>query len=188
MGTPVKPPGIEYGEDCELCTPSLYPVGKTPRKITIYFNDIEICEEAAPSGEFLNACFVCENTDEAPCHFSYSEGGITAAWSHWADEALWSLEDVADYFESTAAQCEMRVVNDHDECDGEEYINGTAEAAMGDVPATLCYDYGLVPIPYPLHEYLGPAEGSQVHRFCHPNGKTNIKIKIDTNLFAICGP
>lgn len=184
MGTPIKPDGIEYGNDCELCTPGLYPAGKTPRKITIYFNDIEICEEAAPSGEFLNRCFVCENTDPGPCHFDFSEGDTHVYWDHDLGDCVWIETGVADYFESVNAQCETSVVNDYDECDGDLYINGTARAAIGDVPATLCYDYGFAPIPYPLHEYMGPANSNQVHRFAHPNGKTCIYIKIDPTLMG----
>lgn len=77
MGTPViEPP--EYGDDCPACTPSLFPIGETPRFVFMTVSGIITCPGApypAPNGEW-----VLEQWIGNPCHWSLVSGPYNLGW------------------------------------------------------------------------------------------------------------
>jgi len=182
MGTPIHDPGEEFGEDCDWCTPDPWPPGKTPRKMSVTFTGVLKCLEEDPWKVGIPPIFAVITQDELD-HCWWEGGGC------WYSMELEEMGLDGDRFYDPYSDCHPAGQSNYT-CEFHAYENGTWSAEWYDIPGLLMWTYSLYPKPFPLHEFMGLADGgeTQVHRFCHPSDKTNIKIKFDTNVAAICRP
>lgn len=97
MGQLIKPPPIEYGNDCGYCTPGLWPVGQTPKRMLVYFDGMTACPIShipPPNGR----TFILEQSPISACTWQYND-------------ATWNI----DYqpFVPMPNRCQIRLADHH---------------------------------------------------------------------------
>ncbi len=186
MGTPIPSPDPEYGADCPLCTPALWPVGETPLYIYAYFEGITNCgvsPHSAPNGE----TFRLEQPVGFPC-----------LWSHAGN--VWHLDYIPDQIAPNLSR--LRLMDHH----GFSFFVGTGipcppEFTIFDNNQAACIlmyagaggsgliswsagmlelvqQFGLEAGINLFYEEFTTAEGDIVHKFCDRIQRTNVKIKV----------
>lgn len=186
MGTRVLPE-IEYGNDCPDCTPNPVPAGKTPLVITIVFAGLKQCSDDAPIQAFD---LKVHQVDGWPCEYDIENFFSCSMNIDISSIDLFETVSGDWWFWSAENKCITHHENDSFCAFGVYAYGGEAEFTWYNIPHLLAWTYGLYTINYPLHEFCGIVDdiGRQVHRLCHRNDHTRIRILFDTNLYAIAGP
>lgn len=186
MGTRIPSPPIEYGIDCDNCTPFRWAVGETPKYVYVYFDGLTDCgwsPHPSPNGQ----TFKLTQSPIAGCHwFSAGDPWIVNFYAKRPGAfqsriELWDHHGFS-FFIGHLMQCPLEYWT---------YANlqaacilmyaasgGTATVFWSDQITTLIEQFGLVAgreLFYEMFQTDGPPE---VHKFCDRHQRTNIKFKI----------
>lgn len=194
MGEPIHPDG-EYGDDCCKAPPCPFPAGQTPKYFMAHIQDVANCAEG---GFFPDLRVLLTQKPLEPCKWVWPAGTdpdevpehvwLRFTFPNLPNSFAYHRDDVLAFRDDNFPHHQFEYENKCTCLAGCKGEGGTAIVTPVPILTMLTYDYALFPMPFPLFHSLGQAPGSHVYRFCHPNGKTNIKILFDYNLHAIAGP
>lgn len=114
MGLLIKPPPIEYGDDCFWCTPARWAAGETPKRMLVYFENIVSCPLShipAPNGQI----FILEQSPIAACTWQFNSDTYNCDFQPFIAMPNRSQLRLTDhhgffFFTSTGAACPNEVV------------------------------------------------------------------------------
>ena len=185
MGTPIITPTPPYGTDCPSCTPGLFPAGKTPQHVYLYFEGITDCGWSIhhpPNGQ----TFELEQVDGSPCLWAH-DGDVWIVDFHAKrvgfDYSWITLvsEDGYFMFDGTGDICPPDLTtfdNDMESCilfyGG---AGGHAILSYTDIVSWLVAQFGLEAGVNLMQQLFLHPDGDIVLKFCNIPQVTNIKIK-----------
>lgn len=185
MGTPIPSPDPEYGVDCPHCTPALWPVGKTPASVYIYFSGLISCN-LSPFGPPNGLTFRLDQQVGSPCWFRHSGAVWECDWYPFHLGKVKSYVQLMDtigwgWFSGALATCPPEYTifpNDQFQClfmwAG---AMGTATVFWMDKVLQLVEQFGFETVSNLMYEMFNHDDGDIVHKFCDIVQRTNIKIK-----------
>lgn len=198
MGHAIEPPP-EYGDDCEWAVPEFFEPGTMPKYIVASFNGVWYCPYFGPPARPTEPAYVGDvlvtQSDVNPCEYygiyNHRYFGRLQVNLSFAMFGIAIGPAIFQLFKGSFTHPSDTIDNIYDPFDcplGRIGYYGSCALLWKNPWARFCWTYGLIPIPYPLAEPRGAAPDGSVVRFCHPSGKTNIKIKYDSNLYEIARP
>ena len=187
MGEPITSPNLDYGADCNSCTPARWAVGKTPASVWFHFSDITSCgrsPHSIPNGMLIRL----DQNPASPCHYQTPGAGWVADW--WpgrggTNDSYIQLVDPTGWFwfVGRGAFCPA----EHSSYDNDQFMCLFAWAAMGGT-ATVIWNttvlalveaFGLRAGSDLMLEILDAPTNDLVYKFCDRYQRSNIKFRVD---------
>jgi len=190
MGTPVPPPPIDYGDDCECCTPplgELWEPGKTPLFMYVYFAGLQPCP-GAPHSPPNGKTFKLTQKEGYPCVWE-SMGSVwrvyfvTNAPEYFCRLTLQDVPGANYYFDDYGPGCPPETYvfhNDIAACVPPDVAKGgVAVIHWMDIVLRLVTAMSLPSASKLMHELFVTDEDKIVHKFCMPKYSMNIKMLLN---------
>lgn len=187
MGEPITSPDAEYGNDCNACTPALWPVGKTPASVWLLFDGLTSCGRSPfhpPNGLLLKL----DQVPGTPCWYRHRGTGWDAdfyASRPGPGDSYVQLVDANGWFwfVGTGAHCPAEhtsFVNDQFMCLFMwAAYGGSATVLWNTTVLALVKYFGLKPGSSLFLELFDAPSSDIVYKYCDRYQRTNIKFLFD---------
>ena len=186
MGTRIPSPPIEFGDNCDNCTPARWADGETPKYVYVYFEGLVDCgwsPHPSPNGQTFKltqnpvvGCHWLSLGDPWNVDFYSKHPGVFQSSVNLADHHGWN------FFHGRLLQCPLEnwsYANQQAACILMYAASGgTATVFWTETISDLIDAFGLSQPSQVFYELFNAAAGSEVHKINNLYQRTNIKFLI----------